>query len=388
MEKAYLDENCRELELTKHLSLRLDFPLQYLQLRTTGYCEIEIPEWMFDRDYPGHYLRRIKNVTLTLPCVAGPYTGVHCRLTLLSSSTRIRPDLRPPAHACCNEQQGHVPHDHPWDDHRGTRRGGQRDRHRHDRCNDHRDEYLACLDDPRFVREYGARESIATSSGQNDSGLFELSFHDERYLPFEYQGAVSRWRIELPPENNYFDLDTVTDVVLHLNYTARDGGDVLRMPPPPPPETGCPATACASSTSARTSRTRGRRCTPGRRRPRSITGCDSASSRPCFPFVPGRRTRTIDQLAIILRRPAPPRATTISYGLHHGEAPAVAEGVCVRDGDGRGIFAGLIDLADCPLGPIDDRRQASCTVEIPHALHRAERIFVIARYDGPACERD
>ena len=58
--------------------------------------------------------------------------------------------------------------------------------------------------------------------------MFELNFRDERYLPFEYQGAVSRWRLELPPENNYFDLDTVSDVVLHLNYTAREGGDVLR----------------------------------------------------------------------------------------------------------------------------------------------------------------
>ena len=74
---------------------------------------------------------------------------------------------------------------------------------------------------------YAATEAIATSSGQNDSGLFELSFRDERYLPFEFAGAVSRWRIELPPETNFFDLDTLSDVVLHLNYTAREGGDAL-----------------------------------------------------------------------------------------------------------------------------------------------------------------
>ena len=79
-----------------------------------------------------------------------------------------------------------------------------------------------------MVREYAARESIATSSGQNDSGLFELSFRDERYLPFEYRGVVSRWRIELPPENNYFDLDTLTDLVLHVNYTSLEGGEALR----------------------------------------------------------------------------------------------------------------------------------------------------------------
>ena len=40
------------------------------------------------------------------------------------------------------------------------------------------------------------------------------NFRDERDLPFEYQGAVSRWRIELPRENNYFDMDTLSDMIL------------------------------------------------------------------------------------------------------------------------------------------------------------------------------
>lgn len=197
MEKAYLDRNVREYELTKHFSLRLHFPIAYLRLRTTGYCEIELPEWMFDLDYPGQYMRRIKNVTLTIPCQTGPYTGVHCRLTLLSSATRIDPRLPAPAHQCCCEDA-------------------------------HRCDYDTCGEDPRVVRQYAAREAIATSGGQNDSGLFELNFRDERYLPFEFLGAVSRWRIELPLENNAFDFDTLSDVVLNLNYTAREGGAMLR----------------------------------------------------------------------------------------------------------------------------------------------------------------
>jgi hypothetical protein len=197
MEKAYLDENLREYELTKHFSLRLHFPLEFLRLKATGCCEIQIPEWMFDFDYPGMYMRRIKNVSLTLPCVTGPYTGVHCRLTLLSSRTRIDPRLSPPAHRCCSDRR---------------------------RCS----EYEACADDPRMVREYAAREAIATSSGQADNGMFEMNFRDERYLPFEYFGAVSCWRIELPRENNYFNLDTLSDIILHMNYTAREGGEPLR----------------------------------------------------------------------------------------------------------------------------------------------------------------
>jgi hypothetical protein len=134
MEKAYLDLNVREYELTKHISLRPQVPMEYLRLRTTGYCEVDIPEWMFDLDYPGMFMRRIKNVTLTIPCVTGPYTGVHCRLTLLTSMTRIDPRLSPAPHRCCSDRREHS-------------------------------EYETCPEDPRVVRQYAAREAIATSSG-------------------------------------------------------------------------------------------------------------------------------------------------------------------------------------------------------------------------------
>jgi hypothetical protein len=42
--------------------------------------------------------------------------------------------------------------------------------------------------DDQFTKNFSPIESIATSTGQNDSGLFELNFRDERYLPFEVQG--------------------------------------------------------------------------------------------------------------------------------------------------------------------------------------------------------
>ncbi len=197
MEKSYLDCNVREYELTKHCSLRRDFPWAFLLLRTTGYCEFEIPEWMFDRAHPGHYMRRIKNVSLTIPAVAGPYTSVNCRLTLLSSTTRVSPVLVDPPAGCCNANGPDNP-------------------------------YEAMPDDPRFVKEYATTEAIATSSGNNDTGMFELNFRDERYLPFEYRGAISRWRLEFRPQNNDFNVDTLSDAILHLNFMAREGGDNLR----------------------------------------------------------------------------------------------------------------------------------------------------------------
>jgi len=207
MEKEYLDLNKREYELTEYFSLRLHFPMQYLRLVTTGQCEIEIPEWMFDLHYPGQYMRRMKNILLNLFCVTGPYTGLHCKLTLLSSHTRVDPCLTPSPKCCCKPKSP--------------------DRCR---CRPRKDQgYEAGAQDPRIFRQYAAREAIATSTGQSDSGMFQVNFNDDRYLPFEYLGAISRWRIELPVENNYWDFHTLTDVVLQMNYTSREGGAVLRQ---------------------------------------------------------------------------------------------------------------------------------------------------------------
>jgi hypothetical protein len=40
-------------------------------------------------------------------------------------------------------------------------------------------------DDTRFRNDFVSVQSIATSHGQNDAGLFELNLRDERFLPFE-----------------------------------------------------------------------------------------------------------------------------------------------------------------------------------------------------------
>jgi hypothetical protein len=83
------------------------------------------------------------------------------------------------------------------------------------------------VDDPRFKSMFGSISSIATSHGQNDSGMFELNFNDERYLPFEGAGVISDWLISMPKENNYFDFSSLSDVILHISYTSRNGGGQL-----------------------------------------------------------------------------------------------------------------------------------------------------------------
>jgi hypothetical protein len=83
-------------------------------------------------------------------------------------------------------------------------------------------------EDPRFNTYYGGIQSVVASSSQNDSGMFEANLRDERYLPFEGSGVISTRSMDLPWEVPQFDLDTIADVVLHIRYTAREGGDFLR----------------------------------------------------------------------------------------------------------------------------------------------------------------
>ncbi len=186
MEIAYIEQNKREYELTKHISLSLLAPEQLVALRTRGVCDIYIPEVLFDLDHPGQYMRRIKTVSLTIPSITGPYTNVNAKLTLLSSRTRKTNGLEGSNYAYADEN------------------------------------------DTRFNYNAGGIQSIATSSGQNDAGMFELNFQDERYLPFEGAGAVSNWRLEFSDEYRQFDYDTIADVVIHMNYTAREGGEALK----------------------------------------------------------------------------------------------------------------------------------------------------------------
>jgi hypothetical protein len=125
-------------------------------------------------------------ISLTIPCVVGPYTSINCTLTLLSNKTRITPVPAEPYPENLEDE------------------------------------------DDRFVTNFVPLQSIATSHAQNDSGLFELNFRDERYLPFEGAGVISRWRIEMDKDFAAFDFNTISDAVLHLKYTAREGGELLK----------------------------------------------------------------------------------------------------------------------------------------------------------------
>jgi len=208
LERDYMSNNCRELELSKRVSLRESFPKEFIELRLWGRCEIDIKEWRFDLDHPGLWMRRLKSVTVSVPCVSGAYTGVHARVRLVSSKIRTRPLVRQAPADCCKPQ--HIEKQHCC-------------------CNDTSD---SKCEDPYLVQNFASERSsatlTATSHGQEDSGLFEANYRDERYLPFEYEGAISRWTVEMSESNNLFDFQSLADMVISLNYTAREGDNELK----------------------------------------------------------------------------------------------------------------------------------------------------------------
>ena len=193
MESSYFQQNVRRFELSRFVSMGTLDPGALQQLLVTGSCDFTLPESLYDNDYPGHYNRRLTRVSATVVYPnPGKFDNVKATLTLTANQVRVSTDTT----------SGYV--ENP------------------------------AGSDSRFVYDYAAvPQQIVLGNAQDDPGLFENQIHyqitDPRYLPFENAGAISSWHFELPVKTNEIDLSTVGDVVLHLYYTALDGGEPFRQ---------------------------------------------------------------------------------------------------------------------------------------------------------------
>ncbi len=191
LEKAYVDNNSRGLEIEKIISLMQLNPKALMDLINTGECIFELSEKLFDGDFPGHYARKIKSISISLPAVIGPYQNIKASLIQLSNQVIIKPDPNAVNFLL----------------------GGKN----------------ASMPEAKVLRSnWLINQQIAISKGVNDSGLFELNFNDERYLPFEGTGAVSSWKLSMPKTTNPIDFNKLSDVIIQIKYTAKDGGSKFR----------------------------------------------------------------------------------------------------------------------------------------------------------------
>jgi hypothetical protein len=182
MDAAYLTRNERRLEIVKTVSVKqlpewtdeaptLNQSWEKVVERLTdeGVVEFEITKAMLDDDYPGHYLRRIKRISVSLPVTVGPYQDIRATLTQTYNAVQMGSGASAP-----------------------------------------------------LKENMRASQQIAVSTGVDDDGLFMFNFDDERYLPFEGTGVISRWNLTFPNHSAQQDMiDSITDIIVHVRYTAK-----------------------------------------------------------------------------------------------------------------------------------------------------------------------
>jgi hypothetical protein len=167
LDQYAFDTNRRKLQLVKVLSLARLAPVEFQRFRETGVLTFTTQMQMFDRDFPGHYLRLIKRVRTSVIALIPPTQGIHATLSTSGlSRVLIGPDLF---------------------------------------------QRVPIRRDPKFV---------ALSSPMNSTRLFELEPQSDMLLPFEGNGVEGAWEFRMPKAANLFDYRTIADVLITIEYTA------------------------------------------------------------------------------------------------------------------------------------------------------------------------
>ena len=167
MEQFRLGTAQRRREIEKTISLATKAPLAFQRFKETGVLEFStLPDW-FEADFPGHYLRLIRDVRVSMLALIQPVEGIHATLS--------------------NDGVSWVMAGPPFE------------------------EPTPILRQP---------EAIALDRANQATGLFELQPSDPMLLPFEGSGVAATWRLELPKGANRFDFNSIADVHFTMRYTA------------------------------------------------------------------------------------------------------------------------------------------------------------------------
>jgi hypothetical protein len=163
----------RKLQLSKTISLQSEMPAEF-QAFKTGNDKLVFSTLMdsFDRDFPGHYLRLIKHVKITVLGLIPAVDGIHASLINTGFSKVV---TGPPY-----------------------------------------------VDDFKLIDIRRNPETIVLSSGYQASGMFVLEneYGDGLLLPFEGSGVAADWIFDLPKAANRFNYETIADVLITIEYTA------------------------------------------------------------------------------------------------------------------------------------------------------------------------
>ncbi len=167
----------RKLQLSKTISLATLDPVSFHNFRQTGKIVFNTSAGLFDKDFPGHYLRLIKRVKVTVIGLISPVEGIKASLSNSGLSHAI------------------------------TKNGVMFER-------------TPIKRDP---------ESISFTSAIDATGVFELNQISSKLNPFESIGVDTTWELSLPKAANFFDYDTIADVLFTIEYTALESFDYRKV---------------------------------------------------------------------------------------------------------------------------------------------------------------
>lgn len=157
----------RKLQLIEHFSISKLAPYEFQEFRESGVLRFTTPLPLFDKGFPGHYLRLIKRIGISIVGLIPPTSGV--RATLYAGGVS-----------------------------RVVTKG----------------------DVFQTIEIRRPSEMIAFTSTTNASGVFELQPDNELLLPFEGMGVDAYWELQLPKAANGFDFNYLADVIFTVEYTA------------------------------------------------------------------------------------------------------------------------------------------------------------------------
>jgi hypothetical protein len=172
LDQQAFDTDRRKLHLTQTIAVSEIAAFELQQFRDTGVLTFATPEVLFDRDFPGHYLRLVKRVTVKMVALVSPLRGLRATLSASGVSRTVVP----------------------------------------------RDGFQTVT----LRRE---PESISFTSPVSANGLFELEPEGAMLAPFEGMGIDAVWQLSLPKPANPIDYRAIADVLLTIEYTALDSPD-------------------------------------------------------------------------------------------------------------------------------------------------------------------
>ncbi len=167
LNEYYLSTDQRKLQLTTTISLAQLYPVDFQSLRETGVMNFTTPMSLFDQQFPGHYLRLIQQVSVSVIALI-PATQAICA-TLSASGTSqvvVGPDVF------------------------------------------------------QTVPVQTGPQSIAITTPTNATGVLNPDPQSGLLFPFQGMGVAAQWEYAMPLPANPWDFSTLADVQVTIAYTA------------------------------------------------------------------------------------------------------------------------------------------------------------------------